>query len=199
MPLRSRLVWKTERMHQYVAHVADDMPSTVKRIAKDAGDVLQDRIQKRTPVEKNEVQGSLGPKVPGKLRASIKRKEIETLSLTQGGRKIDGRFLRVGHVIYIAPVETDVDYAPYVEHDTGKYRPGGTVYQIAPRTRRALAFMGKDGQLHIVARVYRAPGSVGRHMFARGVASMTEATIKAAAEPALAEWRARHEKAEPRR
>jgi hypothetical protein len=92
-------------------------------------------------------------------------------------------------VKFVTHVQTDVSYAPYVEHDTGKYRTGGRPYIIRPRPgNKALAFVSrKTGKVVVVAYV-KHPGSRGHHMFLKGAASMTDRSIEIAAKPALTRW-----------
>lgn len=68
-------------------------------------------------------------------------------------------------------VRNRMDYAPWVEWDTGRHRPGGQYIIITPKRAEYLRFRGRTGDIVYTKRV-RHPGSAGAHMFAKGTARL---------------------------
>lgn len=64
-------------------------------------------------------------------------------------------------------INTDVDYAPWVEWDTGRHKPGGQYIIITPKRSKYLRFRGRTGDI-VYTKLVRHPGSKGAHMFAKG-------------------------------
>lgn len=74
-----------------------------------------------------------------------------------------------GHVEYV--VRNRMDYAPWVEWDTGRHRPGGQYIIITPKRAKYLRFVGRTGDV-VHTKLVRHPGSAGAHMFAKGAARL---------------------------
>jgi hypothetical protein len=71
-------------------------------------------------------------------------------------------------------VKTDVDYAPWVEWDTGIHGPGRK-YKISARRVSHLRFFWERKQKMVVTKYVWHPGSKGAHMFAKGADSVERA------------------------
>lgn len=65
-------------------------------------------------------------------------------------------------------VKTDVEYAPWVEWDTGIHGPRGSRYRIAARRANFLHFYWKNAGKWFKGPSVMHPGSKGAHMFAKG-------------------------------
>jgi hypothetical protein len=63
------------------------------------------------------------------------------------------------------------DYAPWVEWDTGRHRPGGQYIIITPKRAKYLKFRGRTGET-VYTKLVKHPGSAGAHMFAKGAARL---------------------------
>jgi hypothetical protein len=86
-------------------------------------------------------------------------------------------------------VSTNLWYAVYVEHNTGKYGPGGRPYVILPKRPNGRLVFYIDGR-KIVARKVMHPGSVGKHMFAKGTAFVAKpGYIKNQTRDIMSRWR----------
>jgi hypothetical protein len=64
-------------------------------------------------------------------------------------------------------VKTDVEYAPWVEWDTGIHGPGRK-YKISARRVSHLRFFWEKKGVMVVTKYVWHPGSKGAHMFAKG-------------------------------
>lgn len=135
-----------------------------KRMAEKGGDQMLKRTEHHTPVD------------TAHLRQSWRRKPVLIIANERGER------------VYQSGVETDVDYAPYVEYGTGLWGPKHAKYEIKPKH--------PDGWLHwidphtgdsVFAKRVMHPGSPGAHMVAIAVAE-TEAGLDALLAPILREW-----------
>lgn len=112
----------------------------------------------------------------GHLRASIKQKPV-----------VVGRPTRRG-IAYESGAETDVEYAPYVEHGTGLWGPRHAKYEIKPKRPDGwLRWLDPVTGDPIFAKRVMHPGSPGNHMFAFG-AAITEHELERFAQPILTRW-----------
>ena len=68
-------------------------------------------------------------------------------------------------------VKTDVEYAPWVEWDTGIHGPGRK-YKISARRVSHLRFFWEKKGVMVVTKYVWHPGSKGAHMFAKGADSV---------------------------
>lgn len=92
---------------------------------------------------------------------------VESGHLRQSWRVVPvTKSLRRGVPSYESGVETDVSYAPYVEHGTGLFGPKHSKYVIRPKKPGGvLHWIGPGGE-HVFAREVHHPGSPGNHMVA---------------------------------
>lgn len=161
---------------------ADPSERALRRMARRGADRMLDYVVANSPIDS------------GNLRTSWRTKAL----------RIE---VRAGRWAYATGVETDVDYAPFVEHGTGKWGPTGMPYVIEPKhPGGSLRFQPRTGgvvqsglgagQPEVGGFIYRKrvlhPGSPGQHMLATAVA-MTEATLNATMEPELRRWKAEQE------
>lgn len=75
-------------------------------------------------------------------------------------------------------VTTDVEYAPWVEWDTGIHGPKGSKYIITGKRGNLLSFYWKKKGKKVVTRYVMHPGSAGAHMFAKGADALERALPK---------------------
>lgn len=125
-------------------------------------------------------------------------------------KNVTGPFPEPEGQVYYSGVETDVAYAPHVEHGTGLWGPSASYYEIRPkdpdgflrfnpyvRGPRGEVRVGKDGSPLKGGAVYTKfvlhPGSPGQHMFALG-AAMTEHEFPEFSTPVLQRWAAECER-----
>lgn len=88
-----------------------------------------------------------------------------------------------GRLQYATGSETNVEYAPFVEHGTGLWGPRHARYEIRPRNPNGwLRWIDPRTGNPVFARRVMHPGSPGNHMFAIGVA-LTEHAFEAILEP----------------
>ena len=177
----SGIVYHTEKISSFTGRLRRSAPGVARGMTDDLGGEMTDKIERRTPVDK------------GKLKASIHQTPVimseESLAAVPA---------------YESSTETDVRYAPYVEHDTGKYGPRGRSYVIRPKRAKALRFYfprhpdaNSNGFVFLAS--VRHPGSRGVHMFARGsVAMRNPATVNRVVQPELRKWQAAFATARPR-
>lgn len=135
-----------------------------RRACERGADAFKTNVETRTPID------------TGRLRSSYATKPV--------ARGMDER----GDPMWTSGVETDVEYAPYVEHGTGLWGPQHRKYEIRPKD--------PDGTLHwvdprtgrdVFAKRVMHPGSPGAHMFSVGAAA-TEAELPALLNPLLVRW-----------
>jgi hypothetical protein len=132
-------------------------------MANTGGDALQRRIRENTPVR------------TGALRESWIRTEAT---------KHENR--------YESRVQTDVDYAPYVNYGTGLWGPKHMKYLIEPVHAPMLSWIDpKSGKRVYAQRVWH-PGSPGAFMLEYGAAK-TEAEIEVILLPDLEQMKAEYE------
>lgn len=141
-------------------------------MAETGGRRMTEITRMNTPVGH---QPHLEDYVPGRLRASIKQKPLKI------GRR--GRYV----LIYESGVETDVEYAPHVEHGTGLWGPHRAKYLIRPKTPGGvLSWITPSGE-RVFAKAVLHPGSPGQHMFAIG-AEMVEFEFHNFGQRRIAQW-----------
>lgn len=147
--------------------------ATLVRMANDGGDKMVELTVKNTPIgfPRGEARGFRG----GNLRSSWYQLPVRRHRSALGSGWESG-------------VATDVDYAPFVEHGTGKWGPKGAPYIIEPRRPGGVLHWidpvtGKD----VFARRVRHPGSPGHHMVAIA-AAVVEGTLGEVLAAALEEW-----------
>lgn len=159
------------------------------RISQAGGERMTELTRMNTPVDK------------GTLRASWQAKPVTVHSggvtvatVTHPSLVAGAGFHRLLAARYESGVETDVEYAPYVEHGTGLWGPSHSKYQIRPKH--------PDGWLHwidpltgghVFAKEVMHPGSPGNHMLAFA-AAIAENEVGLIAEPALERWAAETER-----
>jgi hypothetical protein len=140
-------------------------------LAKRGGGIMTARIKELTPVGHQPYAEAY---IPGHLRDSIRQKIVVVT-------------IHAGSIRHESGTETDVEYAPFVEHGTGLWGPRRAKYEIRPKNPNGwLRWIGPDGKPIFAKRVMH-PGSPGAHMFARGVA-LTEVEFRLMAEGELERW-----------
>lgn len=189
MRFTSGFHYKTESLSEYTGGLAADIPSVSYDITEKLGDKLEYWIKRKTPKKTRTLVDSIqaGPVMIGAKEVTLKGKR---------GRR---RKQTIISIPYSVEVSTDVDYAPWVEWDTGKYGPRGSTYQIPSVTRpgKYLRFRhSKTGEWVFVTKVNH-PGSPGAHMFRDGSARLTDVYIVNQSRPILSKFRARHLTARP--
>jgi Bacteriophage HK97-gp10, putative tail-component len=134
------------------------------RRAADAGGAHMTRVVKqRTPVDTRYLQQSIEQKLVVLHR-------------------------RAGTWVAESGCETNVEYAPYVEHGTGLWGPRAARYEIRPRNPRGwLRWIDPITGDPVFAKRVMHPGSPGAHMFAIG-ASLTEAAFEQIVDSSLQRW-----------
>ena len=169
---------------------------TAERMADRGAQHMLDLTVRNTPIGGRDLIGGEGASAGqggGNLRSSWHQKPVVVLFSATGDR------------VYESGVETDVDYAPDVEHGTGRYGPSGAPYEIRPKrpggwlswiTREPITL--RDGTvIPPGTRVFRKrvmhPGSPGAHMVAIA-AARTEAELEQVLEPELQRWRTQAER-----
>lgn len=96
--------------------------------------------------------------------------------------------VRRGVPSYESGVETEVSYAPYVEHGTGLFGPKHAKYIIRPKTPGGvLHWIGPGGE-HVFAREVHHPGSPGNHMVAIAAEVVEFETDGELMRDVLADW-----------
>jgi hypothetical protein len=127
---------------------ATETRKTAHRMTERGGKAVLDATVKHTPVDTDH------------LRQSWKRKPVVIVASLSGD------------VVYESGVETNVDYAPYVEHGTGLWGPKHAKYEIRPKKPGGtLHWIGKDGE-DVFAKLVMHPGSPGAHMVAIAIAEV---------------------------
>ena len=97
------------------------------------------------------------PVETGHLRREIKQKPLTRSRGPAGARH------------YETGAETDVEYAPYVEHGTGLWGPRHARYEIRPKRPDGwLRWIDPDTGEPVFAKRVMHPGSPGNYMFALG-------------------------------
>lgn len=112
----------------------------------------------------------------GELAASWHEKPV-----TPGESLLGDKTLETG-------IETEVDYAPYVEHGTGLWGPKHAPYPIRPKTPGGvLHFFTKEGA-EVFTKLVMHPGSPGAHMVATSIAMLETALKTGLMDPELEVW-----------
>lgn len=159
-----------------------DFVDSVERLCRDLADEgggkMRDHTREATPVGHQPFSEDYEP---GHLLASIAQKiVVVTFDAARG------------LVAYESGAETNVSYAPYVEHGTGLWGPSRAKYEIKPKNPDGwLRFLDKGGNVVFAKRVMH-PGSPGAAMFAKG-AALTEAGLHEWADVKVEEWSKRCE------
>lgn len=133
--------------------------------AADAGgEAMTRHVKERTPVDL------------GTLKADIRQK----LTVVRVGAR--------GELVYESGAETEIEYAPYVEHGTGLWGPRAARYEIRPKRPDGwLRWIDPMTGQPVFAKRVMHPGSPGAHMFAIG-ASLTEAEFDRLIQARLTRW-----------
>lgn len=128
-----------------LASVFPDRPAreASKRMARSGGEFLTDAAKARTPVD------------TGELRESWKTKPV-----------LETRSEDRGFPVFESGTETDVDYAPYVEHGTGLWGPKHKKYEIRPKQPGGMLHWKTAEGHDVYARLVMHPGSKGHNMLA---------------------------------
>lgn len=193
MSLRSGFHYKTESLSEYTEGLASDIPSVSYDITEHLGDKLEYWVKRFTPKATRRLVNSIHA---GPVMIGAEPVRVDEWLRTKRGRI---RKKQITYHPYSVEVSTDVEYAPWVEYDTGKHGPSGSNYDI-PRTRRkgkVLAFYWKKtGRMMYLASVSH-PGSKGAGMFRKGSARLTDKYIINQSRPILSKFRARHLVARP--
>jgi hypothetical protein len=125
---------------------------TARAMAEKGGKELKRLIETKTPID------------TGHLKDSWEQKAVS--------RSAD----YLGFAVYRSSVETNVDYAPYVEHGTGLWGPHHAKYPIRPKNPDGyLHWIGDQGE-DVFAKLVMHPGSPGAHMVALSVAELAHVT-----------------------
>jgi hypothetical protein len=162
-----------------------DRGPTVKalvRIAEAGGERMTELTRMNTPVDKGTLRASWTTKpVTVRVGHSVgvvisHPAEAEAfVGLAQGAR-------------YESGVQTEVEYAPYVEHGTGLWGPKHAKYPIRPKHPGGwLHWIDPMTGQHVFAKEVMHPGSPGNHMLSFA-AAITESEIGLIAAPALERW-----------
>jgi hypothetical protein len=122
-------------------------------------------------------------------RVVKERTPVDTAYLRQSIRqKLTVLRLRGGAWVGESGCETNVEYAPYVEHGTGLWGPRSARYEIKPRNPNGwLRWIDPITGDPVFAKRVMHPGSPGAHMFAIG-ASLTEAAFEEIVNAPLQLW-----------
>jgi hypothetical protein len=151
-------------------HAREITIETAHKMAERGGDHLTTRV------------GELTPQDTGKLKTSWHRKPVLIVASMEG------------QIVFESGTETDVDYAPYVEHGTGLWGPKHAKYEIRPKKPGGvLHFLGPEGE-DVFTKLVMHPGSPGKHMIAIAVAEIEHA-IPLLMRAELEEWARRVERA----
>jgi hypothetical protein len=128
----------------------DKLHRALRRMSEELGKVQTSATRAETPID------------TGHLAASIR--ELPVIEYTEGVRHV-----------YESGCETEVDYAPYVEHGTGLWGPKHAKYVIRPKNPGGWLRFVDNGKVVFAKQVVHQ-GSPGAHMFEKG-ASHTEQTF----------------------
>lgn len=162
-----------------LAHVFDfrrDVDEELYALAEEGGSQLTENVRKFTPVGHRPFQAGY---MPGDLLASIEQKVVVV-------------YAALGGMVYESGAETNIEWAPYVEHGTGLWGPRRAKYEIRPKNPNGwLRFHDEHGNVVFAKRVMH-PGSPGAHMFARG-AALTDETFREWADRHVERWAIRCE------
>ena len=132
---RAEFRYVGDSLSQHLIEIERSIPPLVDRMAIDIGEELKDDVQRRTPVSS------------GKLKESI------TLSVMGEAAAEGAATIRVF---------TDLDYAPYVEWNTGKFHNG---IPIRPKNAKALSWIDPKTGKRVYAK--EVSGTVGVFMFSK--------------------------------
>lgn len=145
--------------------------ATAMRMAHKGGDRMTELTVENTPVGGREFPGEGG----GNLRSSWRQ-----IPVTKA-RNLLGEGYESG-------VETDVEYAPYIEHGWGLWGPRHSKYEIRPKTPGGfLRFRSRETGEWVYARRVMHPGAPGQHMVAIA-AEMVEAEFEHLMSPLVRDW-----------
>jgi hypothetical protein len=148
-----------------------------RRLALRGGREMVANVKRNTPIG---AVNPFAPHIPGALRESIKQIELRV-------------YPRLRTTVYESGAETNLDYAPYVEHGTGLHGPRRRMYQIRPKNPNGwLSWIHPETGERIFAKRVLHPGSPGNHMFEYG-AHITEHEFNFWGEHEAREWCRRQE------
>ena len=123
----------------------------------------------------------------GELRAEIHQKPV------RARRGLVAEGFAAGDRVYESGAESELEYAPYVEHGTGLWGPKHAKYLIVPKRPDGwLRWIDPTTGQPVFAKRVMHPGSPGNHMFEIG-AAIAEFRVRAAgrADPLADHARAR--------
>jgi hypothetical protein len=160
------------RVHLPDLFAPEPVHRALRQMARHGGDRMVDFTIINTPID------------TGNLRTSWRQKPVTVAYTSRGG------------LVYESGVETDVEYAPYVEHGTGLFGPQHRKYLIRAKGKAAggadyLRFV-VGGEVVYAKEVWH-PGSPGAHMVAIA-ATMVEAQLDVILRPVLEVWRREQER-----
>jgi hypothetical protein len=141
---------------------------TARKLAEDGGKRMTELVEVKTPIDS------------GHLKESWKTIPVHVTAAA------------TDHTVYESGVETDVEYAPYVEHGTGLWGPKHMKYPIRPKKPGGVLHFFVDGH-EVFTTLVMHPGSPGAHMVAES-AGVLEAGLAVAVEPELHLWAEKTEK-----
>jgi hypothetical protein len=145
-----------------------------RRMAERGGSEMVRNVKANTPIG---AVNSFDPHTPGALRASIEQITLRV-------------YPHLGSTVYESGAETNLHYAPYVEHGTGLFhRPDPhTSWTIRPRHPDGwLSWIDPQTGERIFAKKVVHHGAPGSHMFEFG-AHITEHEFNAWGEQEVRDW-----------
>jgi hypothetical protein len=149
-----------------------EVPGLCRKLAERGGREMVANVKRNTPIG---AVNPYDPHIPGGLRESIKQIHLRV-------------YPRLGSTVYESGAETNVDYAPFVEHGTGLWGPYRRMYEIRPKRPGGwLSWVDPKSGDRIFARRVLHPGSPGNHMFEIG-AHLTEHEFNTWGEEEVRSW-----------